>query len=249
MHLFRTAPRLAPGDLIEVAGRPVRLTVHARARRVSIRLDAVRREIVAVAPSQARLREAADFARSRADWIAARLDDLPAPSPFAPGAVLTLSGRPCRLERAAMRITPRHVAEGPDEPARILASGEGAAFARAVTRALKARALTVLEERTARYAARMGRPMPSVTVMDARARWGSCRPATARDEARIRYVWRLILAPDFVLDYVAAHECAHLDEPNHGPRFWALVNRLYGDHRPARVWLKAHGAALHAVGG
>lgn len=248
MLLFRTSPRLAAGDLIEVAGRPVRLAVHARARRVSLRLDAARREVVAVAPSQARLREAADFARSRAGWIAAHLDDLPAAVRFVPGAVLEVGGRPCRLERAAMRIRPRLVPATAFEPARLIAHGEDEAFSRAVLRALKAHALATLTERTAHYAARMAQPVPQVAVMDARARWGSCSPATRAAGARIRYVWRLILAPAFVLDYVAAHECAHLAEANHGPAFWAEVRRLYGDHRPARAWLKANGLTLHAMG-
>jgi hypothetical protein len=55
-----------------------------------------------------------------------------------------------------------------------------------------------------------------------------------------------VLAPFEVADYVAAHECAHLVEANHGPEFWALVRRLYGSERPARAWLRQHGARLHA---
>ena len=249
MQLFRTAPRLASGDLIEVAGRPVRLAVHARARRISLRIDAARREAVAVAPTRARLREAADFAHSRAGWIASHLDGLPETVGFTPGAVLSVGGAPCRLERAAMRIRPRFVPAVAPEPARLIASGEGEAYARAVERALRAHALSVLTERTAHYARLMGEPMPAVAVMDARARWGSCSPATQAQGARIRYVWRLILAPAFVLDYVAAHECAHLTEANHGPRFWELVDELYGSPRSPRAWLKAHGTALHAIGG
>jgi predicted metal-dependent hydrolase len=248
MQLFRTTPRLSAGDLIEVGGRPVRLAVHARARRVSLRLDAARREVVAVAPSRARLREAADFALSRAGWIAAHLDDLPQAVRFTPGAILEVGGSPCRLERAAMRIKPRLIGATADEPARLIVSGEGEAYGRAVGRALKAHALEVLTERTARYAALMDQPTPQVSVMDARARWGSCSPATHALPARVRYVWRLILAPDFVLDYVTAHECAHLTQAHHGPAFWAEVKRLYGDHRPARAWLKANGMALHAMG-
>jgi predicted metal-dependent hydrolase len=89
--------------------------------------------------------------------------------------------------------------------------------------------------------------MPSVAVMDARARWGSCTPEHRGAAARIRYSWRLILAPPWVADYVVAHECAHLIEANHGPRFWALVERLFGDPAPARKWLKAEGVGLHAL--
>ena len=244
MNLFRrSAPRFASGDLIEVDGRPVRLAVHGSARRVSLRLDTARREVVATAPNAKRLADAAAFAQSRAAWIAARLDSLPDSAGFAPGAMLEINGAPLRLERAAMRIAPRIIAATADEPARLLAYGEGEAYARAVERALRAEALRVLTERTAIHAAALGAPMPHVAVMDARARWGSCRPPD-----RIRYAWRLIAAPPFVLDYVAAHECAHLRECNHSPRFWAEVDGLYGDPAAARAWLRRHGAKLHALG-
>ena len=66
--------------------------------------------------------------------------------------------------------------------------------------------------------------------------------------AAIRYSWRLALAPYDVADYVAAHECAHLLELNHGPKFWAHVSALVGDERPHRAWLRAEGARLHAFG-
>ncbi len=147
-----------------------------------------------------------------------------------------------------MRITPRLIAATPTEPARLLAYGEDDAFGRAVLRALKAEALRLATERTAAYAARLNLPCPPVAVMDARGRWGSCRQPFGGRPAAIRYSWRLILAPAFVLDYVAAHECAHLVEGNHGAGFWTLVHELYGDPTAARGWLKTHGARLHAVG-
>jgi len=85
-----------------------------------------------------------------------------------------------------------------------------------------------------------------VAIGDPRGRWGSCKQASVREPAIIRYSWRLALAPFAVADYVVAHECAHLVEANHGPRFWAAVKGLVGDHRPHRDWLKAHSGALHA---
>jgi predicted metal-dependent hydrolase len=247
--LTRRKAKLSPGDVVEIDGRPVRLRVHASARRVSLRLDSAKREVVATAPSLRRLCDALAFAQSRSGWIAARLDALPEQQAFRPGASIPLAGAPCRLERAAMRISPKVIAAREDEPARLLAYGEGPAFARAVERGLKAEALRVLKARTSVHAAALAQPEPLVTVMDARARWGSCMPAHGGAAARIRYVWRLVMAPPFVLDYVAAHECAHLVEANHGPRFWALVKGLYGDPAPAKAWLKQHGVRLHGLGG
>lgn len=224
----------------------VRLRVHARARRVSLRLDRTRREIVATAPSQRRLPEAAAFARERAQWIAERLAELPPPAPFAPGMLVDVFGAPVRLEAGSGRA--RWIEPEDGSTPRIAAMGEGEGYARAVTLVLKRRALTVLTARTEIHCATLGVEVPKVSVADAKSRWGSCRPAMRGLPASIRYSWRLALAPFEVADYVAAHECAHLLELNHGPRFWAHVRALVGDERRHRAWLRAEGARLHAFG-
>ena len=126
----------------------------------------------------------------------------------------------------------------------LTAGGDGDGFSRRVTAWLKRQAREVLTARSAVHADRLGLPAPTVSLNDARTRWGSCTTGAGA----IRYNWRLILAPEGVLDYVAAHEVAHLLEANHGPRFWAVVERLSGDPSAARRWLKDPGAALHALG-
>jgi len=244
MSLFGRA--FADGDRLEVAGAPVTLKVNRRARRVSLRLDRTRRQVVATAPSARRLGEAAAFARERAAWIAERLAELPVATPVRPGQLLQVFGEPVRLEAGSGRARWWPAQGG--EPARITAMGEGEGYARAVILMLKKRAAAVLGERTAVYAAMLGSPTPKVTVADARGRWGSCRPGIGGGPAAIRYSWRLALAPFEVADYVAAHECGHLLELNHGPRFWAHVRALVGDERPHRDWLQAEGARLHAFG-
>lgn len=249
LPLLRRAPRLAAGDVITVSGHPIRLRVNVRAKRVGLRIDADRREVVATAPSLRALPDAVAFAQSRAPWIAAQLAVLPPAVAFRPGVVIEAQGVPLRLERAAMRIRTRVAPAAAEEPARLIATGEGEAYARAAERGLRAWALERLTERTAVHCAALGQAPPPVTLTAAKGRWGSCRPATAREAARIRYNWRLILSPPEVLDYVAAHEVAHLIEANHGPAFWAVVRRLYGrDPRAARAWLRANGARLLATG-
>jgi predicted metal-dependent hydrolase len=229
-----------------VAGAVVRLRVHRRARRVSLRLDRTRREIVATAPSPRRLPEAAAFAQERAQWIAERLAELPPAAPFAPGMLVDVFGTPVRLEAGSGRA--RWIEPEDGSTPRIAAMGEGEGYARAVVLVLKRRALAVLTERTAVHCEALGVAVPKVSVADAKSRWGSCRPATRGLPASIRYSWRLALAPFEVADYVAAHECAHLLELNHGPRFWAHVRTLVGDERRHRAWLRAEGARLHAFG-
>lgn len=234
------------GDRLEVAGAVVTLKINRRARRVSLRLDRTRRQIVATAPSARRLPEAAAFARERAHWIAERLAELPAPAAIEPGMVLELFGDKVRLEAGDGRA--RWIEATPFTPHRISAMGDGEGYARAVILIIKKRALQVLTARTAHYAAKLKAPMPKVAIMDAKARWGSCRPGRGGLPGSIRYSWRLALAPFAVADYVAAHECAHLRELNHGPKFWAHVQDLVGDERPHRAWLRAEGSRLHAFG-
>lgn len=252
MNLFR-GHTYAPGDLIEIGGARVRLRVSPRARRVSLRIDQTRREVIASAPSQRRLHEAVAFAGQRAHWIAAHIQALPSPTAIAPGDLIEVFGQPHRLEPAESRLKAGFY-EGEDGCAVLRAFGEGEAFARSVVHLLKRHALEVLTERTQVYASALGRPMPRVAIGDAKGRWGSCRPARPPgrglkgDTGSIRYSWRLVLAPFEVADYVAAHECAHLLEANHGPRFWAHVRALAGPEKAHRAWLRQHGARLHAFG-
>lgn len=237
---------LNDGDQLDVAGLPVRLKVNRRARRVSLRLDRTRREIVATAPTPRRLAEAAAFARERAGWIAERLAELPSALPLAPGMLIEVFGRPVRLEAGSGRA--RWIEPIDGSTPRIAAMGDGEGYARAVILVVRKKALEVLVARTAHYAERLGAPMPKVSVADAKSRWGSCKPGPRGTPGVIRYSWRLALAPFEVADYVAAHECAHLLELNHGPRFWAHVRTLVGDERRHRDWLRAEGARLHAFG-
>lgn len=234
--------------MVEVGGQNVRLRVHASARRISLRLDARERLVVATAPSERRLPEAVAFAQTRAEWIAHQLARLPQPTLFLPGHLITVEGAPCRLERAAMRIPPNFKPATEHEPARLICYGVDEVFTRGVIRGLKALAQERLAARTLAHAQRLGHPMPDMSITDAKGRWGSCKQAHRGQPAQIRYSWRLILAPPSVLDYVAAHECAHLVEANHGPDFWTLNEKLYPGVKSARAWLKAHGGELHAAG-
>lgn len=240
MSLFKP-PAYSHGDRLEAAGHVLRLSVNARARRISLRVDRSRREIIATAPTARRLSEAVAFARERVGWIEAQLADLPERRVIAPGMTVELFGRPFRLETGAGR------ARIDLEAGVITASGD-AAYGDRVMRLIKAEAKRRFTDLTEGYARRLKVPAPSVSVVDPKGRWGSCTPARTARPASIRYSWRLALAPFAVADYVAAHECAHLIEANHGPRFWALVDELFGDPAPHRDWLRAHGAGLHAFG-
>ena len=242
MKLF--APRYLDGQTLDVGGVVVRLKVSARARRISLRVDRLRGEAIAVAPSVRRLAEAAEFAASRCAWLAARLADRPAPAPtLAPGGELTVFGVAWRLQPDGRR--PR--LESEEAGQRLVGCGDGAVDPQLVVRAIRREAMSVFEGRAGVHCAALGVGRPPLALMDARTRWGSCTPAGPGRPASIRLSWRLALAPPAVADYVVAHECAHLLEANHGPRFWAHVRTLVGDEKRHRGWLRNEGAGLHAV--
>ena len=98
-----------------------------------------------------------------------------------------------------------------------------------------------LTSAVAAYAETLGRPFGRITLRDPRSRWGSCS-----SKGDLMFSWRLIMAPPEVLDYVAAHEVAHLAEMNHSDRFWAVCRRLCPETDKHRRWSKQNGAELLA---
>ncbi|MBD3835766.1 SprT family zinc-dependent metalloprotease [Brevundimonas sp.] len=236
---YRDGQRL-PLDEGGGAGPVLRLSVNPRARRLSVRIDARAGEAVVIAPSERGLAQAVAFARSKGVWISERLAVRPQSRPLEPGQVISLKGRPVRLEATAGAGAARLVEDGTV----IRSGGEGEAYARRVENLLKRLARDVLVERTEHHLRALGQRPVRVSIADTRSRWGSCSP----HNRTIRYSWRVVMAPPPVIDYLAAHEVGHLIHADHSPAYWAVVERLVGDHRPLRRWLRDHGAALHAVG-
>jgi len=223
-------------------GSTLLLSVNPRARRISIRIDARAGRAVAVAPRERLLADAVAFARSKAAWIAERLEARVEGRPLEPGQTIPLHGRLTLLEATGTSGAARLV-EDADGPV-IRSGGEGEAFARRVENLLKREARQALLDRTQVHIQALKQKPVKVSIVDTRSRWGSCSP----HNRSIRYSWRVVLAPPAVLDYLAAHEVAHLVHADHSPAYWSVVHGLVGDHRPFRAWLKAHGQALHAVG-
>ncbi len=215
---------------------PVRISRSRRARRLSLsvsRLDGGARLTAPAACSRTEIRA---FLAAHQTWLAEAVARAPAPAPLTDGAVIPFEGRPIRLRHAPGR---RGVALAPDEPA-LLVGGAPAALGRRALVWLREQARAALSARSAVHARALGVTVARLSIKDTRSRWGSCSATGA-----IAYSWRLILAPPDVLDYVAAHEVAHLRELNHSARFWALVAERRPDWRCQRDWLKRHGAELH----
>lgn len=214
---------------------PVELTLRRspRARRVSLRVSGLDGRVTLSVPRGMREADALDFAQSRSDWLRAQLARQPECVTVAPGLDLPLEGRLRRIAAGGGRS----VRIGEDA---IHVPGPETRMAACLAGWMKARARDRLVAASDMYADRVGRRYSRITLRDTRSRWGSCS-----SQAALSYSWRLIMAPPEVLDYVAAHEVAHLVEMNHSRAFWAVVTDLFPGHEAPRKWLRREGAALH----
>ncbi len=210
----------------------------ARARRISLRLDAASRGVVLTLPPGVDPARGFAFLRDKEVWLQNRLARLPKPVPFVDGAVIPFFGEDHVIRHRPDARGGVWCADGA-----LHVTGAPAHLSRRLHDWLKAQARQTLSAQARALAARVDRPVTRVSVRDTRSRWGSCTSAGA-----LSFSWRLVFAPRPVFDYVVAHEVAHLVELNHGPRFWRLVGELCADVDHGRRWLKRHGAGLHGYG-
>ncbi len=211
-------------------------------RRFTLRVRAASRDVLLTMPTRSSLQSAREFAERHAAWIGVRLARLPRPVAFADGAVTPLRGVDHRIVH---RPAERGVVwtEGGEEGPMLCVSGEPAHIARRVGDFLRREARRDLEAAVARHALRLGVEPRRIALRDTSSRWGSCST-----NGCLNFSWRLILAPPYVLDYLAAHEVSHILHMNHSPMFWKVTRSLFPDTERAEAWLKVHGAALHRYG-
>ena len=219
-----------PGD------PPIDLTLRrsGRSRRISLRVSGLDGKVTLTLPHGVPEGEALAFAHEKQGWLRRQLDKRPEQQTIGMGEYLPFQGTPHRIalgpgRRVVVQDGVLHV-PGPETR-----------LAPRLQAWLKTQARDRLAAASDHYAAKLGRPYARLTLRDTRSRWGSCS-----SNGGLMYSWRLIMAPAPVLDYVAAHEVAHLAEMNHSPAFWATVDRLYPGYEPHRRWLREHGASLHS---
>ncbi len=227
------------GNVAHLPGPPplrVALRRSGRARRLWLRVSGVDGQATLTLPANLPMDAALDFLHAREDWLRAAVANAPAPQLVAPGGNLLLrgqvypirtgTGRRVQIADGVLVVPPDH--EGTRTGARLEAF-------------VKASARASLLAAVARYCDRLGRQARAVTLRDTRSRWGSCT-----QDGRLMFSWRLVMAPPAVLDYVAAHEVAHLAHMDHSRAFWDCVARLMPDHAPHRRWLRENSALLHS---
>lgn len=220
---------------------PLRIRRNARARRLILRLDDDTGGAIVTIPKRSAIREGISMAEGKTAWIAAQLKRQPAPVPFVADASVPFLGVEHTVRHQAGARGIRRL------DGEIIVSGREEYLARRLTDWLKAQAKAEISPRAHDKAARIGTERCSrlgrITIRDTRSRWGSCASG-----GQLNFSWRLVLAPEFVLDYVVAHEVAHLAHHNHGPAFWALADTLTARMSEAKAWLNAHGRTLHRYG-
>lgn len=235
--------RSTSGRLADISAQ-VEVRRHPGARRLTLRVSRTSRAVIVTIPVQCDLDEAGSFLSRHIDWVRERLDSLPDPVPFRDGVAMPLRGEPHRVVFTGCRrsrIVTRVAIEGQRPEIRVPGSLETAP--RRLRDWLFEEARRDLAERVAFHTKQLRLKSKKIAVRDQTSRWGSCSSTGV-----LSFSWRLVLAPPHVLDYVAAHEVAHLAEMNHGPRFWALVKKAYPEYQTAKSWLLVYGLDLHRYG-
>jgi predicted metal-dependent hydrolase len=221
---------------------PVIFRRSPRAKRLALRIDARERTVIVVLPRRTDPAEGAAFAAKHSRWIERRWRELAPAVAFAEGAIVPFLGEPLVVARSVDGSGPVRI-----ENHAIVIGGRVEHLPRRLKDWLKAEAKTRLSQKCRALAAMVDRQIERITVRELRSRWGSAQ--SNRDAGgRLSFSWRLILAPEFVLDYLAAHEVAHLVHANHGKAFWALTQSLCPEASAARSWLRRSGADLHRYG-
>ncbi|MEO1551092.1 MAG: SprT family zinc-dependent metalloprotease [Pseudomonadota bacterium] len=215
----------------------VELVRHPRAKRLTLRVSQLDGAVRLTLPKRASQAAAAAFLAEKAHWVRTQLAQFKPPLPVSLGAKLPIDG--------VLREVVEHEGNSPTRlgPDTLSLPRRRGALGPRIGAWVKLRARDHLTACCQRHATAIDRRFTQLRLRDTRSRWGSCT-----SQGSLMFNWRLVLAPPPVLDYVAAHEVAHLQEMNHSPAFWAIVARLSPQYETHQNWLRAHGTSLHRYG-
>lgn len=246
LALFRRSRPAVPAYFdIDHEGDTFRVCVSQRAgaKRFTLRVSMANAEAILTMPERGDVKAAQRFLDAHSGWIAQRMKRIPDVVAFEEGAIIPLRGVPHRIvHNGGLRGRVMATVDANGQPI-IVVTGDLPHLARRLREFLQAQAREDISEAVARHTATLGVLARGITLRDTKSRWGSCSA-----QGRLNFSWRLILAPPMVLDYLAAHEVAHLREMNHSHRFWRLTHQLCPATDQAEAWLKRYGSGLHRYG-
>lgn len=224
-------------DFLQVGEEMLPLVIrrHQRAKRICLRYNPTSHAISLTLPRHTRVSDGLVFLVQKSEWLVETLRDMPCKKQIKPGVVIPLLGKRVRIKHTADLKTNWLIKNDT-----LFVSGPRNEFPERVTAALKKIASQTLSALAMRDAMQIGRKLNRVSVRDTRSRWGSCSST-----ARLSFSYRLIFAPKEVMEYVVAHEVAHLRHMNHSTVFWNTVEFLCPEYEAAKDWLKLHGKDLY----
>ncbi len=245
--------RLLNTTTVSIGGidRTLEISENKRARRIIVRVDPKTSYVKATVPLEDYVDDARALVSREEAWLASQFESLPSKIEFRPGITFPYRGQRCEIvhrpeSRRGAWLEWREVAslcrEGDEVPV-LHVSGNSEHVPRRVQDWLKRKAKQELTDLCSIYGRMLGVTPSKIAVRDTYSRWGSCS-----SHGTLSFSWRLIMAPDAVLEYVAAHESAHRIHMDHSPAFWRVVDGLVSCRSDAQVWLRTHGADLFRYG-
>ena len=224
------------GSHILEGNPPIDVTLRnsARAKRMTLRVSRLDGRVTLTLPPRTPQREGLAFLRSKEPWLRGHLAQLRPVASAEVGSEVIFRG-----QNFPVVAGPRARAAIGTDAIEVSSRKPAGPQIKALFRHHARDALAAASDR---YADAVGREYTGLSIRDTRSRWGSCSA-----QGVLMYSWRLIMAPPAVLDYVAAHEVAHLVEMNHQPAFWNVVAGICPDYQTHRAWLRKHGDTLHRV--
>jgi len=247
LGFFRNFAKAKPAPVRErehaVAGRtlPLRIVENDRARRLTLRIDAGGRGLRITVPPGISAREVERFLHRHQGWLEQRLAKVPDRPQVGPGIKIPLRGVPHTIVHEPGRRGTVSAALGGDGPC-LTVHGDRLHLPRRIADFLKREAKREIEALVEKHCAAVGRRAKAIRFRDTTSRWGSCT-----SDGTLSFSWRIMMAPPPVINYLVAHEVAHLKEMNHGPKFWKLCEELCPDTDRCKAWLKRNGGALQAI--
>ena len=228
----------------EVAGRslPLRIVENDRATRLTLRIAAGGTGLRITVPPHVSVSEIDRFLERNKGWLETRLAKLPDQPQVRPGIKVPVRGVPHLIVHEPGKRGMAEKSELEGSPV-LIVHGDIRHLPRRVADFLKREAKREIEALVARHTTIVGRRAKSIRFKDTTSRWGSCT-----SDGALSFSWRIAMAPGTVIDYLVAHEVAHLAEMNHGPKFWKLCRELCPRTDEAKAWLKRNGPALQAIG-
>ncbi|MBB5073786.1 hypothetical protein HNQ69_000912 [Bartonella callosciuri] len=224
---------------------PLRVKEHKHARRLTLRIDASGQGICVTTPPAISFYSVEAFIEKHRSWIETRLARMQIShenSYLKEGITIPILGVAHTIRHKAGRGITEIVTGDVGQENKIIVYGQLEYLPRRIADVLKKQAALIITPLVAHYAYKVERKVKSVCYKDTKSRWGSCSV-----DGRLSFSWRLVMAPREIVEYVVAHEVAHLIKMNHGPKFWALCEKLCPDSKTYRIWLKENGHILQAI--